>query len=123
MFSEIIEEAGQITQLENMLVLGETKSKQIDYCKLQKYASKIKADCILKPVVLNEFGAWKDRDVIDSETGKYKKNVVSPLNVLHNFTLYKNSKTGKPMYRDTYDFNWADNLVPGKPYAINGPIK
>ena len=76
-----------------------------------------------KPVVLNEFGAWKDRDVIDSETGKYKKNVISPLNVLHNFTLYKNSKTGKPMYRDTYDFNWADNLVPGKPYTINGPIK
>lgn len=54
LFSEIIKEAGQITQLENMLVLGETKSKQIDYCRLQKYASKIKADCILKPVVLND---------------------------------------------------------------------
>lgn len=58
-----------------------------------------------KSVGLNEFGAWKDRDVIDPETGKYKENVVSPLNVLHNFTLYKNPKTKKPMYGDIYDFN------------------
>lgn len=76
-----------------------------------------------KSVGLNEFGAWKDRDVIDPETGKYKENVVSPLNVLHNFTLYKNPKTKKPMYGDVYDFNWADVLVPGKPYEISGPVK
>ena len=53
MFTTIIEEAGHIEQLENMLIVGETKDKQINYCALQKYASKVKVDCILKTVVLS----------------------------------------------------------------------
>jgi hypothetical protein len=75
-----------------------------------------------EPVVLNEFGAWKNRDVIDWETGKLKPNVVSPLNVFQNFTLYNDPKLGKS-YRDVFDFNWADKLIPGSPFEIKGPLK
>lgn len=53
LFSEIIEEAEHIEQLENMLILSHTSGKKIDYCALQKYASRIKADCTTKTVVLN----------------------------------------------------------------------
>lgn len=53
-FSDIIYRAGSIEQIENTLLLGRTQGKQINFCKLQKYASKIKADCITKQVILND---------------------------------------------------------------------
>ena len=52
--ADIIERAGSIEQIENRLLLGNTEGKQINFCKLQKYASRIKADCITKIVVLND---------------------------------------------------------------------
>lgn len=53
-FNTIIEAAGHIEQVENFLLLGEVKGKQINYCKLQKYASLITADMITKDVILNQ---------------------------------------------------------------------
>ena len=52
-FTDVIDKAGSIEQIENRLLLGNTEGKQINYCKLQKYASEIKADCITKEIVLN----------------------------------------------------------------------
>ena len=52
-FNNIISEANHIEQVDNMLLLGETKGKQVDFCKLQKYASRIKSDMIYKKVPLN----------------------------------------------------------------------
>jgi hypothetical protein len=52
--NDTIYKANSIEQIENRLLLGNTQGKQIDYCKLQKYASKIKADCVLKEVILND---------------------------------------------------------------------
>jgi hypothetical protein len=52
-FASIIEKAEHIDQIDNMLLLGDTKGKQINYCKLQKYASRIKADLTTKEVILN----------------------------------------------------------------------
>jgi hypothetical protein len=53
-FADIIERAGSIEQIENRLLLANTQGKQVDFCKLQKYASRIKADCITKQVILND---------------------------------------------------------------------
>ncbi len=52
--ADIIERAGSIEQIENRLILGNTQGKQVNFCKLQKYASRIKADCITKTVILND---------------------------------------------------------------------
>src|SRR5699024_4880580 len=53
-FSTIISRSKTIEQIENRLILGNTQGKQVNYCNLQKYASKIKADCITKSVVLSD---------------------------------------------------------------------
>jgi len=53
-FNNLIDSANHIEQLENILILGEVKGKQINYCKLQKYASLITADMVTKDVVLNQ---------------------------------------------------------------------
>ena len=54
MFNSIIEKAKTIEQIDNMLVLGNTQGKQTNYCNLQKYASRIKADCFTKKVILTD---------------------------------------------------------------------
>jgi hypothetical protein len=53
MFNNIIEKAQSIEQIENRLILGDLEGKQINYCKLQKYASKICADLITQDIYLN----------------------------------------------------------------------
>lgn len=53
-FNSVIHTAGSIEQLENRLLLANTKGPQIQFCKLQKYASRIKADVVLHKVILND---------------------------------------------------------------------
>jgi hypothetical protein len=50
----IITEAGHIEQIDNMLILGETKGEQVNYCLFQKYASQIATDCVTKTVLLSQ---------------------------------------------------------------------
>jgi len=52
-FTNIIDEAKTIEQLENRLLLGNVSGKKLDFCKLQSYASKINADAYIKRVYLN----------------------------------------------------------------------
>lgn len=51
-----IDAAEHIEQLENKLLLHNTKGKQVNYCKLQRYASKIKSDIVFKQVILDKLG-------------------------------------------------------------------
>lgn len=51
-FTDIIEKAKTIEQSENRLILGNLTGKQLNMCNLQKYASRIKADCITREVNL-----------------------------------------------------------------------
>lgn len=51
--TEVIYKAKHIDQIENSLLLANTQGSQVEFCRLQKYASKIKADCILKEVNLS----------------------------------------------------------------------
>lgn len=53
-FNNIIESAGSIEQADNMLLLGDVQGKQFNYCKLQKYASRIKADMTTRKVLVNQ---------------------------------------------------------------------
>ena len=43
-------------------------------------------------------------------------------NIFHNFTLYKDPELGKA-YKDVYDFNKVEKLVPGEAFVIKGAIK
>ena len=52
-FNNIITEAEFIEQIENRLTLSKVKGVQINYCNLQKYASKIRAELALKTIKLN----------------------------------------------------------------------
>ncbi len=52
-FNEIIYKADSIEQIENRLILVNTEGKQANFCRLQKYASRIKADVVTKKVYTN----------------------------------------------------------------------
>jgi hypothetical protein len=51
-FSSIIYRAKNIEQIENRLLLSNTQGRQTNFCRLQRYASRIKADCITRGVNL-----------------------------------------------------------------------
>lgn len=51
--SNIIEKARHIKQIDNTLILGDTQGSQINFCELQKYASRINTDLIVKKVFIN----------------------------------------------------------------------
>lgn len=53
-FNNIIESAGSIEQADNMLLLGNTQGKQVNFCNLQSYASRIKADMTTRKVLANQ---------------------------------------------------------------------
>lgn len=53
-FNNIIEKAKHIEQIENRLILSNTQGKQIDFCKLQNYASKITSDLTTETIRLND---------------------------------------------------------------------
>lgn len=53
-FTSIISTAKHIEQAENILTLSNTKGSQINFCNLQRYASKIQTDAITKTVVLTD---------------------------------------------------------------------
>ena len=53
-FDNIIESAEHIEMVDNMLLLSNTQGKKVNYCELQKYASRIKTDCVTKEIVLND---------------------------------------------------------------------
>lgn len=74
-----------------------------------------------KSVSVNEFQAWKNRDLYKKD-GTFNENVVSPLSVLKNFTLRKKDN-GDIEFSDIYDFNQYEKFVPGKPFRIEGTIK
>ena len=64
MFNNIIEKAQSIEQIENRLVLGNIEGKQINYCKLQKFASKINADLITKNIIVSKDSEANSKDPV-----------------------------------------------------------
>lgn len=62
MFNNIIESAGSIEQAENQLILGNVKGPDVDFCKMQKYASQIKADAVVKQVTIGSLTSADPRN-------------------------------------------------------------
>jgi hypothetical protein len=62
MFNNIIEKAQSIEQIDNILVLGDIEGKQINFCNLQKYASKISADLVTQDIFLNVLDNSNSKD-------------------------------------------------------------
>lgn len=62
MFNNIIEKAQSIEQIENRLVLGDIEGKQINYCNLQKYASRITADMVTKEILVSDLDSGNSKD-------------------------------------------------------------
>lgn len=48
----VLLKAKNIDQIENRLLLSNTTGQEVEFCKLQRYASKIKADCVVKDTIL-----------------------------------------------------------------------
>lgn len=79
-FNEIIYKAQSIEQIENRLILANTEGKQVNFCRLQKYASKIKADCTVKQVILNDINHplnSKNPNVHNNSTGYMSGEIYS----------------------------------------------
>lgn len=51
--NEILFAPNHIEQVENLLVLADSKGKGVNWCEFQKYASRITSDLVLKDVILN----------------------------------------------------------------------
>lgn len=51
--NQILYAPNHIEQLENRLIIADTKGKGIDWCEFQKFASKISADLATKDIILN----------------------------------------------------------------------
>lgn len=56
-FDNIIESAEHIESVDNMLLLANTKGKDVDFCSLQRYASLINTDCVTKEIALNDISS------------------------------------------------------------------
>lgn len=48
----VVLKAKNINQFENRLILSNTTGQEVQFCKLQRYASRIKADCVVKDSIL-----------------------------------------------------------------------
>lgn len=53
-FTNIISTAQSIEQIENRLLLGNVKGKRVNFCDLQRYASKIISRYVVEKVILNQ---------------------------------------------------------------------
>ena len=56
------EKVGSIEQFENRLIFGNIQGKNVNFCKLQKYASLITADCVVQEVEHNRLTDGNAKD-------------------------------------------------------------
>lgn len=91
-FIDDIESAESIEQLENRLILGNTKGKEINYCKLQKYASKINVDVITREVYITSLDTSSAKDPSLNNHGVgYMPGEIYSLGVVYIFDDYTES--------------------------------
>lgn len=72
-----------------------------------------------EPVVINE-QVYNTRSLFNN--GEISMPGSSPLNPLQNYTIQYNKDKDVMEYRDVYDFNGFDWVVPGESYKIKGEI-
>lgn len=86
-FDDIIESAEHIKAVDNLLILANTKGKQVDYCKLQSFASRIKVDCITEDVALNDINSINNpkRGTVHLEKVGYQPGELYALGIVYVF--------------------------------------
>ena len=103
-FQTVIDEATSIEQIENRLLLGDTKGVQTNLCLLQKYASKISTDMILRDVIISSKDRSNPKDpVLDYHGIGYMPGEIYSLAIVYIFE----DNTLSPAYH-----------IPGKNNAI-----
>lgn len=118
MFSDIIETAEHIDQLDNMLLLANVKGNQAKFCNLQRFASKIRTDLFTKKVYLNSLGESSPKSpTVNVEGTGYMPNEIYSLGIVWVFE----DSTISPVYHipgknptldDTTVFEPGDNTYP-----------
>lgn len=76
-----------------------------------------------EPVVINEYSHTNRRLAKDGKLIEGAHEYNTPLNIMQNFTVQYDPKNKTMKYRDVYDFNEYEWLVPGIPFNIQGSIK
>jgi len=117
LFDSIIQTADSIEQLDNRLILANTTGKNVDFCKLQKYASRINADCVTyshKALDINNKANTKNpvQEIVGFMAGEiysfgivyiFKDQTLSPVfhipgkNPKHPYKVYTSSANTFPM--------------------------
>ena len=105
----IIERAKNIEQSENRLILSNTEGKQTKYCNLQKYASRIKADCVLEEIDLTNIEGQNNTKAPTVHTKKvgYQPGEIYSFGIVYIFK----DRTVSPVYH-----------IPGKNHSTDGVI-
>lgn len=129
LFNFIIDKASHIEQLENKLILAKTQGKQVDWCKLQKYASKIKSAAVYKKIILNDISIIDNqkRGELHTENIGYMPGEIYSFGIVYVFKdgtkspVYHIPGQNSTTYIETlYD---QDNNIVQSPMSLNNNLE
>jgi membrane protein implicated in regulation of membrane protease activity len=118
MFNNIIDKAQSIEQAENQLILGNVEGPGINFCKLQKYASQIKTDAVIRQVNIGslEGADCRNPSIHHDETG-YMPGEIYSMGIVYIFEDNTLSPTyhipGKsPLAAESEKYAVGDDVYP-----------
>lgn len=118
LFNAIIDKAGSIEQIENTLILGDIQGKDVNLCKLQKYASRITADMITKRISLTSIVEGNSKHpTVDIDNTGYMPGEIYSFGIVYIFDDNTLSPAyhipGKnPLVAPNTVFNYGENVYP-----------
>lgn len=111
--------ASHIEQIENRLILANTSGQEVNFNSLQKYASKIKADCIVKKISLTDIKEkYNSKNPLSKHYGlSYQPGEVYSFGIFYIFEDFTTSPVyhipGKsPKVSETLRYTVGDNVYP-----------
>lgn len=88
----------------------------------EAYKSDVKALNALRETYKTGKKVWVDETAFNSRNWLDGEEM-SPLNVLHNYTIQYDKNANRMYYQDDYDFNEFDWGIPGKSFPIKGYVE
>lgn len=85
--TEIFDRVKCLEQADNRLVMGNVTDMDVDWCKLQKYASRITADCVWKKITVDSMtdGGQKDPLVLYNNNVGYQPGEIYSFGIVYVF--------------------------------------
>ena len=85
--TEIFDRVKCLEQADNRLVMGNVTDMDVDWCKLQKYASRINADCVWKNITVDAMsdGGQKDPMVLYNNNVGYQPGEIYSFGIVYVF--------------------------------------